>query len=95
MGCIVGLFDPAIVIATICLYLFLVLVVMTVNTQQLPIAPIRRVVVVVVVTMVYGQFAQIRMGEFPGTATADPRIDFEGFFTVAFFTFITGFSHSS
>ena len=92
MGSVVDLFESAIVIATVCLNLFLMFVVMAINAQQFPIAAIGWVVVVVVVAMVHGQFAQIGVGEFPSAATADPRIDLEGFFAVAFFTLVAGFS---
>ena len=58
------------------------LVVVAVETEQFPVAAVLRVVVVVVVTVVNGQFAQVFTGEFAGTATADPGIDFQGLFAV-------------
>ena len=65
-------------IAAVCLDLLLVLVVVAIDAQQFPVAAISRVVVVVVIAMMNGQFAQVGLGEFSGTAPADPRADLEG-----------------
>lgn len=55
----------------------LVFVVMTVQAQQFPVTPIRRVVVVIVIPVMNCQFAKVGAGEFAGAATTDPRIDFQ------------------
>ena len=55
----------------------LVLVFVTVGAQQLPVAPIGRVVVVVVVPMMNFQELQVGVGELATTAPAYPRINLE------------------
>ena len=54
----------------------LVLVVMTVNAQQFPVAAVSRVIVVVVVAVVNGEFLDIGAGEFPRASTTNPRVEF-------------------
>ena len=62
-----------------------VLVVVAVETEQLPVAAVLGVVVVVVVTVVHGQFAQVFAGEFAGTTATDPGIDLQSLFAVTGF----------
>ena len=63
--------------------LALVLVVVAVETEQLPVAAVGRVVLVIVVAVMHSQFAQVAAGEFAGTAAADPWVDFQGLFAIA------------
>jgi hypothetical protein len=65
------------------MYLSLMFVVVAVQTQQLPIAAIRRVVVVIVVPVVDGQFAQVGARKLAGAAPTDPRIELQRLFPVA------------
>ena len=58
-------------------------IVVAVKAQQLPIAPVRRIVVMIVVTVMYGQLAQILPGEFTCAAPTHPRIKLERLFTIA------------
>ena len=51
-----------------------VLIVVTVEAQQLPVAPIGGIVVVVVVPVVDREFAQLFAAKFAPTAPTDPRI---------------------
>ena len=62
--------------------LALMLVVMTVKTEQLPIAAVCRIIVVVVIAVMDGQFAEIGAGEFACTAPADPCGKLERLFAV-------------
>ena len=55
----------------------LVFVVVAVQTQQLPVAAIRWIVVVIVVLVVNGQLANVAARELPGAATADPWVDLQ------------------
>ena len=54
----------------------LMLIIMTIQTQQLPIAAIRRIVVVVMISVMHRQFAQIGVGKFPCAASANPGVHF-------------------
>src|SRR5262249_43448073 len=65
------------------LHLPLVLIVMAIQAQQLPIATVRRIVVVVVVAVMYGQLAQVLVGELAAAAPADPGVDLERLLAVA------------
>ena len=60
-------------------------VVMAVQTKQLPVAAIGRVVVVVVVFVMHGQFHQVGVLEFPSTAATYPGVEFKGFIPVISF----------
>jgi hypothetical protein len=62
------------------------LIVVTVETQQFPIAAIGGIIVVIVVTMMDRKLIQIGAGECPPAATTYPGIEFQGPFTVALFT---------
>src|ERR1700733_9793492 len=59
------------------------LVIVAIQAKQLPVAPIRRIVVVVVVAMVNSQLAQILAGELPSAAPADPGVDLESLPAIA------------
>jgi hypothetical protein len=61
----------------------LVFIFVTVGAQQLPVAPIGRVVVVIVVAMVNLQQLQVGVGELAATAPAYPRVDPECLLAVA------------
>jgi hypothetical protein len=53
------------------------LVVVAVETEQLPVAAVSGVVVVIVVTMVNGQLLQILARKLAGATTTYPRVDFQ------------------
>ena len=55
-----------------------VLVVMAIDTQQLPIAAIRWIIVMIVVAVVYRQLLKAFRVELTRAATADPGIHFQG-----------------
>ena len=55
-----------------------VLVVVAIDTQQLPIAAIRWIIIMIVVAVVYRQLLQIFSVELTRTTTADPGIHFQG-----------------
>ena len=74
------------------LQLPLVLVVVTVQTEQLPIAAIRRVVVVIVITVMNGQLTQIDACEHSSAAATDPRIDLQRALTIALSALVGGAS---
>jgi hypothetical protein len=61
----------------------LVLVVMAVQTEKLPVAAVRRIVVVIVIAMVNRQLSNIRTRKYSGTAATDPRIDLQRSLTIA------------
>src|SRR3989442_9497201 len=65
-----------------------VFVVVAVQTQQLPVAAIGRVVVVIVVSVVDGQFAHVGARELSGAAPADPRVDLQRLFPIAPFALL-------
>ncbi len=50
------------------------LVVMTINAQQLPVAAVQRIIVMIVIAVMNCQFSDIITGEFARTTTANPRI---------------------
>lgn len=79
-------------VAAIGFDLFLMLIVVAIKAQQFPVATVGWVMVVVVVTMMNRQFPQIGKGEFPGAATTNPRIDFQGALAITLFTLGTGFT---
>src|SRR6266542_1460943 len=64
----------------------LMLVLVAVGAQQLPVAAVFRIVVVIVVPVVHLEQAQIGMGEFPATASANPRIHLQRAVAVALST---------
>src|SRR3954469_9795251 len=66
-----------------------VLVVMTVDAQKLPIAAVGRIVVVVMIAVVHRELLEIAAIELARTAAADPRIDGERLFTIAFGALVT------
>jgi len=68
----------------------LVLVVMAVQAQQFPVAPIGRIVVVVMIPVMDRQLAQVGPCEFAAAATADPRIDLERLLPVSLFALCGG-----
>lgn len=72
------------------LQLPLMFVVVAVQTQQLPIAAIRRVVVVIVITVVNGQLTQIGACEHSSAAATDPRINLQSSLTIALSPLVGG-----
>jgi hypothetical protein len=54
-----------------------VFVFMAIDTEQLPVAAIERIVVVIVVLVMHGQLAQTDTGEFTSAPAANPRKQFE------------------
>ena len=54
-----------------------VLIVVTVETQQLPVAPVGGIVVVVVILVMDCQLTQLCAAKFPSAARTDPRIQLE------------------
>jgi hypothetical protein len=60
------------------------LVVMTVNAKILPIAAVRGIIQMVSILMVDCKQKQAMLLEFPAALDADPTVDFEGLFPVAF-----------
>jgi hypothetical protein len=70
------------------LQLPLVLVVMAIQTEQLPVAAVGWIVVVVVIAVVYGQFTQIRARKHSSTAATDPRIDLQRSLAIALHTLV-------
>ena len=65
-----------------------VLVVVAIDTQQLPIAAIRRIIIMIVVAVVYRQLLQIFAVELARATTADPWIHFQRPAAVAPFALI-------
>ena len=53
--------------------IFLMFPIVAVETQILPVTPVRWVVVMVVIFMVYGQLVQILSGEFTPATRTNPR----------------------
>ena len=74
------------------LQLPLVFVVVAVQTEQLPIAAIRWVVVVIVITVVNGQLTQIGACEHSSAAATDPRVDLQRSLTIALSPLVSGAS---
>ena len=66
-----------------------VLIVVTIDAQQLPVAAVARVVVVIVITMMDGEFLQVGAREFARTAAAHPRIELQGLFAITARTLFT------
>ena len=64
---------------------------MAVNTQQLPIAAVRRIVVMVVVLVVDRQFPQTLALKLTAAVAADPGKQFKGFLPLGFFPLLPGF----
>src|SRR5690606_20530961 len=62
-----------------------VLLVVTVQTEELPVAAIGRIVIVVVVDVMHGELAQVLAGKSACTAATHPGIQLERLLTVAFF----------
>jgi len=60
----------------------LVLIVVTVETEQLPVASVRRIVVVVVVFMMDRELTQLFAGKFPPAVRTDPWEHFEGLIAI-------------
>src|SRR5439155_504224 len=67
-----------------------VLVVVAVDTQQFPIAAVRRIVVVVVVAVVDRELRHVAAIELARTSAADPRIDLERLLAIARRTLLAG-----
>ena len=62
------------------------LIIMTVDAEELPVAAVGWIVVMVVVTVVDGKFLEICPGELPRAAATYPGIHLERLFTVSLFT---------
>ena len=65
-----------------------VLVVMAIQAEQLPVAPVGRVVIVVVVPVMHCQLVQVFVREFAHAATAEPRINLESSLPIALFALL-------
>ena len=65
------------------------LVVVTVQTQQFPVAAIARIVVVIVIFVMYRKLLQAFAREFTGTAAANPRVYFQRLLAIARFACLT------
>lgn len=83
MGRGLGLVLGQAIVATHPVHIALVLVVMTVQTEILPITAVLRVVVVVMILVVDGELAQIDAGKFPTAAGADPGVNTQRLLTIA------------
>ena len=68
---------------------FLVLVVVTIQTKQLPIAAVGRIVCMIVVFVMHGQFGKIPPLEFPAAAGANMREQFQRAAAITALTFFT------
>lgn len=79
-------------VSSVSLDLFLVLIVMAIETKQFPVASIRGIVVVIVVSVMDGQFPEIAMCEFSTTTTANPGVQFESTFSIALFALVASLS---
>src|SRR5690242_8873338 len=55
----------------------LMFILMAVGAEQLPVAPIRRIIVMIVVAVMHFQQLEIAMGELAGASSAYPGIDLE------------------
>ncbi len=64
-----------------------VFIIVAVNAQQLPVAPVRGIVVMVVVFMVHREFAQTLAAELATTTAANPWEKFEGALPITGFPF--------
>ena len=58
--------------------MFFMLVVMTINTKEFPVAAVRRIILMVVILVVNRQFLQFSSGKLAAAATADMRKELEG-----------------
>ena len=67
------------------------LIVMTVQTQQFPVAAVRGIVVVVVVAMMNRQLLQIDPRKFTRTTATYPRINLQSALAIAFVTLLCAF----
>jgi hypothetical protein len=66
-----------------------VLIVMTVDAQELPITPIRRVVIVVVILVMNRELTKSFACKFTPAPCTDPRINFERFLPVFLFSLLS------
>jgi hypothetical protein len=62
-----------------------VLILVTVETEQLPVAPVGWIVVVVVVPVMDREFAKLFAAEFAAASPTNPRIHLEGLLSIGFF----------
>jgi hypothetical protein len=62
---------------------FSVLLIVAVDTQQLPVATISRVIVVIMVNMMNGKFGQALASKLPGTASSTPLEELERLLPIA------------
>jgi hypothetical protein len=65
-------------------------IVMAVNAQKFPVAPVGRVIVMVVVPVVNREFLEPLAVKFPAAMAADPGEKFQGPFPVGVFPFLLG-----
>src|SRR5699024_666088 len=61
----------------------LMFIIMTIETQQLPITAIARVIIMVMIAVMNGQFAHIAVIKLPLTAPTHPRIHFKCLLSIA------------
>ena len=73
----------------------LVLIVMTIETQQLPVTPVGRIVVMVVVLVVNGKLVQLLAVKVSSAMCADPWQKFEGKSSIGRFTMRDAAGHES
>lgn len=59
------------------------LIVVTVDAQQFPVAAVRRIIVVIMIAVMHREFLQVGTGEFAPAAAADPGIHLERLIAVA------------
>jgi len=83
---------PSIGVTAVGFDLFLMLVVVTIDAEQLPVAAVGRIVIMIVIAVMNGQFTQVGQGKLPGATTANPRIYLESAFPIAIFPGFAGLS---
>ena len=66
------------------------LVLVTVDAEQLPVAAVRRIVVVVVVLVMHRELLEVLPTELSATARANPRVDAQGLLAVVPQTLVPG-----
>ena len=75
----------------------LVLVVMTIQTQQFPVTAIARIIIMIVVTVMHRQLMHILVCEFPAAAPANRRIHLQRLLTISLIPQLAGsprFTHN-
>lgn len=57
-------------------------IIMTIDTQQFPIATVRRIVIMIMIAMMYRQLPEIFPGKLPRTTAANPWIELQCLFPI-------------